>query len=106
MRRETTENGECMMKICPKCETGNEFDDNYCGLCGFKFNAFGSSLGMTQKELKANDIQINLAIVYLKMAKYDAALDIIDKVLEKEPGNLQALSLRDRFQKVRASTEK
>ncbi len=85
------------MKICPKCQTENELIDNFCGRCGFRFDAFSKGLGLTQKELKTVDIKTNLGLVYFNMGKYDDALEILEKVLAGNPENQQALALKDRI---------
>ena len=85
------------MKVCPKCQAENELIDNFCGICGFKFDAFSKGLGLTQKELKAVDIKTNLGLVYFNMGKYDEALEVLDKVLANDPGNQPAQALKGRI---------
>ncbi|MCA9735293.1 MAG: tetratricopeptide repeat protein [Deferribacteres bacterium] len=85
------------MKICPKCQSKNEVIDNFCGTCGFKFIAFSQGMGLTQKELKAVDIKTNLGLVYFNMGKYEAALEVLEKVLETSPDNMMAMSLKNRI---------
>ncbi|KAA3618875.1 MAG: tetratricopeptide repeat protein [Calditrichaeota bacterium] len=85
------------MKVCPKCQAENYPIDNFCGSCGFKFEALGNGLGLTQKELKAADIKTNLGLVYYNMGKYDSALEVLEKVLESDPENHQAFALKNRI---------
>jgi Tfp pilus assembly protein PilF len=85
-----------MMKRCPRCGTGANEEDAYCGSCGYHLLVEGSTPGVTQKELKADDIRLNLGMVYYKMGKYAQAVEVFEKILQHDPDNLQVLDWCER----------
>jgi len=75
------------MNTCPKCSAATESIDNFCGHCGYELELQPSTQSMTQDDLKLENVQYNLGIIYLKMKKYNEALDIFENLLEDDPDN-------------------
>ncbi|MFZ0389934.1 MAG: tetratricopeptide repeat protein [Calditrichia bacterium] len=68
-------------------------EDLFCGQCGFNLMAQAPGAGATQKDLKLDDIQMSLAIVYLKKGEYQKAIDVFEKILKSKPDNTHASRL-------------
>jgi len=91
------------MNTCQKCKAENPDGDNYCGQCGFQLTNFGAPVGLTQHELKAKDIRLNLGIVYLKMGKLEQAMQIAEDLLEQDSNDAQAIELQKDIGKLQES---
>jgi tetratricopeptide (TPR) repeat protein len=81
------------MDRCKRCGETFEPEDKFCGFCGFNIAAISTSELVTQQSLKSNDIQFNLALVYLKSGKYGHAIEIFEKLLERTPDDFQIRDL-------------
>lgn len=77
------------MNNCPKCSASTHSIDNFCGHCGCELELQPSTQSMTKDDLKLENVQYNLGIIYLKMKKYNEALDIFQNLLEDDPENEQ-----------------
>lgn len=88
------------MTTCSRC--GAEFDpgDLFCGKCGTKLLSQTGGMGSTQKELKLDDIQMSLGIVYFKKKEYQKAIASFKKVLELKPQNVNAQRFLEQVQRL------
>ena len=71
--------------------------DKFCGNCGYELELRPGTQSMTQDDLKLENVQYNLGIIYLKMKKYREALDIFQNLLEDDPDNLKVKSKVDQI---------
>ena len=85
------------MNNCPKCSAKTNSVDKFCGQCGYELEIQPGTQSMTQDDLKLENVQYNLGIIYLKMKKYQEALDIFQNLLEDDPDNLKVKSKVDQI---------
>ena len=86
--------------MCPRCGKIRRPEDRFCGFCGYNLTVASTGDFVTKKDLNLNDIQFDLAMVYFKEKKYQQALELFEKVHEKNPENLQVINMLDRTQKA------
>jgi tetratricopeptide (TPR) repeat protein len=82
------------MNRCKRCGEAFKPGDRFCGFCGFNFAALETSELATRLAIKSEDIQFDLASIYYKEGKYEQALDIIERLLEDNPENIQAIAMQ------------
>lgn len=88
------------MKICPRCDKEIQYEDKFCGFCGYNLLMEKAGSSYTQQELKISDIRLNLGIVYLKQGKFEMAIENFEKVLEMDPENI---SVKKMLQKAKSA---
>ena len=78
------------MSECPSCKASRAPDDRYCGQCGAHLSAENYMEGgaRTQKSLDLIDVHYNLGLVYYKKGQYREALEVWEKTLGRDPGNV------------------
>jgi Tfp pilus assembly protein PilF len=81
------------MNNCPRCMATTYAEDLFCGKCGLNLLSQTTLMGTTEKELKLDDIQMSLGIVYFKKEEYGKAVDTFEKILERDPENVPAKRL-------------
>lgn len=81
------------MKTCPRCGNFSEAEDAFCGQCGLQLSIGNVNMDFTQKALNIDDIRYNLGIVYYKKKNYQAALEVLEKILKADPNNSRALEM-------------
>lgn len=88
------------MDGCPRCNTPVHKDDLFCGQCGIPILAQKQSLDATLKELKLNDVQLSLGIVYFKKAEYEKAVETFKRILKMDSNHIHAKRLLKQAQKA------
>ena len=89
-----------MRKNCPRCDSQPDFNDRFCGNCGFNLQDSQQALAGTQLEMRSSDIQFSLGVVYFKNGKYDKCIETFEKILKDDPAHGEA---REMLNKARSA---
>jgi len=77
------------MSTCASCEAELTAEDRYCPQCGKRVVAQApDSANMTQGAMNLSDVRFKLGMVYFKKGEYARAAEAWEKVLEKNPDNV------------------
>jgi len=85
-----------MMNICPRCGRPYSREHRFCGLCGYNLLVTDSADFVTKRDMKVKDIQFELGVLYFDDGKFEQALAIFERILKKEPDNLQVMDMYNR----------